>query len=361
FKGAYNMLGTLKNFNLTPNSSMYNSILAGYFREKKVNSALMVLKEMKEADVKPDSVTFSYLINYCDQEETIAEYYEEMKQAGVQATKHVYMSLIKAYASCRQFEKANQVLMDVPAKDRNELRSVLVSALASNGKITDALSIYEDLKEDGCLVEPKTIISLIENSDSNEELSTLVQLADELHEYKYWIEGFFKILVFGVRNNNSSSILDLLKQTKNHLSDDDIAVEYWFEEVFRSIAETEPSDVKLGLDLVSFMKEELGLCPSRKCLDFLLHACVNAKDKQSALAVWKEYQFAELPYNVLTYLRMYQVLLAAGDSKSAKAIVSEIPIDDRDVKCIIKQSYEVLTPKPKKKKSKKKRLSPQAK
>lgn len=73
--------------------------------------------------------------------------------------------------------------------------------------------------------------------------------------------------------------------------------------MFRSIAETEPSDVKLGLDLLSFMKEELGLCPSRKCLDFLLHACVNAKDKQTALVVWKEYQFAELPYNVLNYLR----------------------------------------------------------
>ncbi|CAN8325538.1 unnamed protein product [Cochlearia groenlandica] len=53
--------------------------------------------------------------------------------------------------------------------------------------------------------------------------------------------------------------------------------------VFKSIAETIPSDVKLGLDLVSFMKEELGLCPSRKCLDFLLQACVNAKDKHSAL------------------------------------------------------------------------------
>lgn len=64
------------------------------------------------------------------------------------------------------------------------------------------------------------------------------------------------------------------------------------------------------------------------------------------------------------YLRMYQVLLAAGDSKSAKAMVSEIPNDDdRDVKCIIKQSCQVLTPKPKKKKkkSKKKRLSPPSK
>lgn len=61
--------------------------------------------------------------------------------------------------------------------------------------------------------------------------------------------------------------------------------------------------MKLGLDLVSFMKEELELCPSRKCLDFLLHACVNAKDKQNALLVWIEYQVAELPYNVINYLR----------------------------------------------------------
>ncbi|CAN7071100.1 unnamed protein product, partial [Brassica oleracea var. botrytis] len=361
FEGAYNMLGNLKNFNLAPNSSMYNSIMVGYFREKNVNKALMVLKEMKEADVKPDSVTFSYLINYCDQEEAIAEYYKEMKQAGVQASKHIYMSLIKAYASCKQFEKAKQVLSDqeVPTKDHNELKSILIHALASNGNITDALSIYEEMKEAGCHVDPKTIITLIDHADSNEELTTLAQLVHELNDSKYWIDGLFKIVVFAVRNNKSCSILDLLKETKNDLSKDDIALEYWLEELFRSIAETESSDVKLGLDLLSFMKEELGLCPSRKCLDFLLHACVNAKDKQTALVVWKEYQFAELPYNVLNYLR--QVLVAAGDSKSAKEIASKIPNDDRDVRCIIKESRVVFTPKPKKKTSKKKRLSCQAK
>jgi pentatricopeptide repeat protein len=365
FEGAYNMLGNLKNFNLAPNSSMYNSIMAGYFREKKVNSALKVLKEMKEADVKPDSVTFSYLINYCGEEATIAKYYKEMKQAGVEVNKHVYMSLVKAYASCGQFEKAKQVLMDleVPAKDHNELKSVLISALASNGNITEALSIYEEMKKLRCPVEPKAILSLIENSDSNAELGTLVELTHELRDSKFWIDGFFKIIVFAVRNNRSSSILDLLEQTKNHLSKDDVGVEYWFEEVFKSIAETESSDVKVGLDLVSFMKEELELCPSRKCLDFLLHACVNAKDKQSALLVWEEYQCAELPYNVINYLRMYQVLVAAGDSKSAEAIVSKIPNDDKDVKCIIKESRIVFTPKlkKKKKKSKQKGLSLQAK
>lgn len=40
FEGAYNMLGNLKNFNLAPNSSMYNSIMAGYFREVTISYVL---------------------------------------------------------------------------------------------------------------------------------------------------------------------------------------------------------------------------------------------------------------------------------------------------------------------------------
>ena len=50
---------------------------------------------------------------------------------------------------------------DVPARNQNELKSALISAFASHGKWADALSIYEDMKKDECLVEPKSIISLI--------------------------------------------------------------------------------------------------------------------------------------------------------------------------------------------------------
>jgi len=51
--------------------------------------------------------------------------------------------------------------LEVPAKDHNELKSVLISALASNGNITEALSIYEEMKKLRCPVEPKAILSLI--------------------------------------------------------------------------------------------------------------------------------------------------------------------------------------------------------
>ncbi|KAF8112124.1 hypothetical protein N665_0066s0002 [Sinapis alba] len=358
FEGAYNMLGNLKNFNLEPNSSMFNCILAGYFREKNVCSALMVVKQMKEAGVKPDSITYGYLINNCNREDTITKYYNEMKQAGVQATKRIYMSLIDAYAASGQFEKAKQVLLDpdVPARYRNELKSELITALASHGKRADALSIYEGMKETKCQVDPKSIISLIEYSDSHGDLNTLVQLADDLQDDNSWIDGFFRMILFAVRNRKTSNILDLLKGNKVRLSKKDIHVEYHFDEVFWAIAETEPTEVKLGMALLRYMKEELGFVPSRKCLDFLLHACVNAKDMENGLLVWKEYQFAALPCNVLSFLRMYQVLLAAGDLEGAKTLVTKIPKDDKDVQHVIEESQIVYSETPEKKKSNKKRI-----
>lgn len=41
------------------------------FLKKNVSSALMVVKQMKEAGVKPDSITYGYLINNCNREDAI--------------------------------------------------------------------------------------------------------------------------------------------------------------------------------------------------------------------------------------------------------------------------------------------------
>ncbi|KAH1097450.1 hypothetical protein J1N35_014371 [Gossypium stocksii] len=71
---------------------------------------MMVLKQMESEDVKPDSHTYSYLIANCNCEEDITKYCEEMKAAGIQVTKHIFMALINAYTACGQIEKAKQLL-----------------------------------------------------------------------------------------------------------------------------------------------------------------------------------------------------------------------------------------------------------
>lgn len=131
--------------------------------------------------------------------------------------------------------------------------------------------------------------------------------------------------------------------------------------------------LQIGLDLLKVVKDDLGLTPPRKCLDFLLHACANAKDLDNARLIWGEYEAAGLPYNILNFLRwlmgllqsfdsspfpkfilktwpllsnycrMYQVLLISGDHKAATTLLRKIPKDDPDVRLVIKACQSKYT------------------
>ena len=56
-----------------------------------------------------------------------------------------------------------QVVLDsnIPNKSLNEIKSVLVSALASHGQLSEALLVYEEIKKAGHNLEPKAVITLI--------------------------------------------------------------------------------------------------------------------------------------------------------------------------------------------------------
>ncbi|KAJ0102362.1 hypothetical protein Patl1_04320 [Pistacia atlantica] len=337
FDGAYAMLGDVEKMNLMPNANMYNAIMAGYYRQKDMAGALKVLKQMEKADVKPNSQTFSYLIQNCSNEKDIVKYYEEMMCSGVQVTRQVFMALINAYASCGEFEKAKQVLVHVildkgiSVKSLIEIKGSLVAALASNGQMSDALVIYEEIKEAGWRLEPKAAIALIEHLHSEEELSRLIQLLEELDDLDYWTDGCCRLILHSVRLKRLSFAIPLLKQLKDKINNDEFITEFFLVEVFSLIAETEPTHLQIGLDLLRIIKNEFDLAPPRKCLDIFLSVCVNAKNLQISRSIWKEYETAGLPYNVFSYLRMYQALLASGDHQSARKILNKIPKDDPHV------------------------------
>lgn len=49
----------------------------------------------------------------------------------------------------------------MPVKSLNEIKSVLVSALASHGEVKDALDLYEEIKQAKCSLEPRAALCLI--------------------------------------------------------------------------------------------------------------------------------------------------------------------------------------------------------
>lgn len=56
-----------------------------------------------------------------------------------------------------------QVILNkkIPVKYYNEIKSVLVGALASNGQVSCALKMYAEMKETECDFKPKAIKSII--------------------------------------------------------------------------------------------------------------------------------------------------------------------------------------------------------
>ncbi|KAL5804260.1 hypothetical protein ACOSQ3_031060 [Xanthoceras sorbifolium] len=140
-------------------------------------------------------------------------------------------------------------------KCQSEIKGTLVIALALHGQMSDALSIFEEIKQAGCDIEPKVVISLIEHLRSEVELSVLIQLLEELHD-DHWIEGCCRLFVHSVRFKNLSFAIDLFRQLKDKLYNDELAIERVLHEAFAQIAETEPMHVQFGLDLLQVIKDK---------------------------------------------------------------------------------------------------------
>ncbi|WJX50823.1 hypothetical protein P8452_37074 [Trifolium repens] len=350
YQRAYEMVSELQEMNFKPTTAMYNAIMAGYFREKNISGALKVLKHMQDANLKPDSQTFSYLFTNCDKQEDINKYYEEMKQSGTAPTKQIFMALINGYAACGELEKAKQVVLDpgIQLKYLNEIKSVLVSVLASHGQLSEAIGIYNEIKNAGHHLEPKAVICLIDElRHISGELEGLLRLLNELSDLDYWVDGCYRVIQYCVENNHLSTAVNLFKQLKDHFKNDEIMTEVLFDGAYAVIAGSESTHLQFGMDLLWAIKDELGLVPSRQCLDFLLSACAQSKDLNNSRLVWREYEVCGYPYNVLSYVRMYQALLASGDHRSAEVILNKIARDDAEICSLISACQKAYTVKTK--------------
>ncbi|KAL2331576.1 hypothetical protein Fmac_019157 [Flemingia macrophylla] len=276
-EGACKMLDNLEELNLKPTAEMYNVIMAECFREKNISGGVRVLEHMQCADIKPNSQTFSYLIRNSKTEEDIVKYYEELKQSGIVASKQIFMALINAYAACGQLEKAKKVILDplIPPSSLSQIQAVLVSVLASHGQLSEAFDIYEEIKKAGYKLKAKDVMSLIEHAHSDGELDRLLRLLRELDDTDYWSDACCRIILYCIWNKHLSSAVELCNLLKDKFESDEHVMEVLFDKVFSLIEESESSHLRTCLELLSEIKDKLGLLPSQKCL---LHVLANATD-----------------------------------------------------------------------------------
>ncbi|KAI4333811.1 hypothetical protein L6164_018572 [Bauhinia variegata] len=219
-------------------------------------------------DLNPNVETLRWMINICVEMKDFEGAYKMIKDLEGR----------NAYASGGQLEKGKQGVSNpsILVKNSIEIKSALVSTLASHGQFSEAFHIYEEIKQAGHNVEPRAVISLIENTQSDEQLDRLLQLLQELRDPDYWLDGCCRIILYCIRNKNLSSAVDLSKQLKDKFNDDELVMEALFDKVFSLISTSESSQLQIGLDLLTVMKDDHGLKPSQKCADFFQSACSSS-------------------------------------------------------------------------------------
>lgn len=338
FEAAYNLLDEMTELDMRPTTQLYNAIMAGYFRENNIYRGLAVLKQMKNADVKPDADTYSYLIYYATSEKVAVKYYEEFQRLGIPSSKYVYMALIHVFVNSGNFLKAKEIVKDERKHEKylTEIKSAFIVALMSNGKVSEAFQIYDEIKQAGDVPESKAVRSLIESLGKQGKFTEMFQLLHEYKDKEEWCYACSLTVLSCIKHKQLSSAIDLLRQLKEM---DRSLVDIVCDQIFYLICETDKPNLEDGLALLQAMRTDMDLQPSRMGLDFLLTACVSRKNSNIAKLVFEEYIREGIPYNVLTFLRIFQVFLASGKQKDAALILEQIPkkdLKDSDIQYLIK-------------------------
>ncbi|XP_024626132.2 pentatricopeptide repeat-containing protein At4g21880, mitochondrial [Medicago truncatula] len=385
-KEIENLHGLLK---ISPTFSLYEKLILYCCGKNKVDVAINIVDKMCEAYFMPSSHVMQSVLETCsetnqnfqvDQISSILsrhrlhhfkinekiywlsahfsvvmkDYYEEMEQSEINFAKEVFVALLHAYAAYDEFEKAKQVVQDqrIPVKWLIEIKRMLVSSLASHGKLSEALVLLEEIKKAGQTLNPRAVLCLMDVLCSHGELERGLLLRTGLSG-EDWVEGCEMVMQYSVQYKNLSSTIEMFKQLKDHFESDDAfkrgilfggsrtRMYRLCAEAFYLIFKHGSTHLQFGLDLLDLIKKEVvGLVPSSECLNYLLSVCAKSRDLNKANLVWKEYALAGYPYGEDCYWRMYHALLASGEHKSADSLlVNKIPSSYSGLSSDLKHSY----------------------
>eukprot|EP00929_Paragymnodinium_shiwhaense_P014175 TRINITY_DN12205_c0_g1_i1.p1 TRINITY_DN12205_c0_g1~~TRINITY_DN12205_c0_g1_i1.p1 ORF type:complete len:513 (+),score=137.48 TRINITY_DN12205_c0_g1_i1:132-1670(+) len=114
-KRAYEVFKDLKSDpSKAPDEVLYNSLLDGCARERRVKEALQLMEEMQESGVVPSNYTLTIMVKLLGRSKMLKQAYDLVdtvrERYGVQPNVQVYTCLISACFQCRQTKKGVALL-----------------------------------------------------------------------------------------------------------------------------------------------------------------------------------------------------------------------------------------------------------
>lgn len=145
-----------------PSIRVYNILLNGWFRTRKLKQAERLWMEMKKENVKPSVVTYGTLVEgYCRMRrvEMAIELVKEMKREGYEPNVIVYNPIVDALGEAKRFKEALGMLERFLVSDPGPTISTynsLVKGFCKAGDLVGASKILKMMISRGCVPTPTT-------------------------------------------------------------------------------------------------------------------------------------------------------------------------------------------------------------
>jgi pentatricopeptide repeat protein len=162
--GDFNSAISVFNSSTKKDSITYNCVLDCLTRAKKYEEVLKYYQEMKKEGFMPDETTCSLMLKYCGQKIDLTlgrQIHQEILQNGIIFSIEVQTSLLSMYSNCGKLEEAISVFNEIKEKNVVSYTS-MISSYAKHGKGKEGIELFEKMINETNLVPDNvTFISLL--------------------------------------------------------------------------------------------------------------------------------------------------------------------------------------------------------
>merc|ERR1719159_227128 len=163
------LLADMKSANISPDQITYGTLVKGHCLSGSVDQAFEILAQMRaEGKYKPDEILFNSLLDGCAKEHRLEDamaLYEEMKQANVLPSNFTLCTLVKLLGRSRRLEQAFAMMEELSSKyglkPNIQVFTCLIQACIHNRQLQRALELHDEVITQSCQPDQKTYNVLV--------------------------------------------------------------------------------------------------------------------------------------------------------------------------------------------------------
>ncbi|KAF9402045.1 hypothetical protein BGX21_011404 [Mortierella sp. AD011] len=277
---AMKILQDMKDQGLSPELTTFNTLLHGYLANRDARAAQGVLESLLLTDIRPNIYTFNLLMSgYLNmgEIELVNGFYKGLGEYGLVPNSKTYRILMKTHLRQGQVDQVMDLFSKLRDSPQTELHPgsedycVLMQALVTHGRMSDALRILRELSE-----------------AANVPLTTQI--------YNVFLTQYAR----GGQTEKARRVLDRIISEKLPLVDGS------FNPLIRTYLEQKDYD---KVEEIAELMKRHGIQPSKATFNIMINSTKNSGNLPAAMALYERMMTEGVEPDVWTYNTLLDILV----------------------------------------------------